>query len=151
MNLKNNKGYVITDVSIAIIILLILIPVIMGLIYGIDTSKISSEIKSEAINIAINTIEAAKGLSIEEVTQSNVLTEVSNMEAYNSNNNEATIIDSTAVIKTKKASYKLEVNVVDYNTINNNADPNVVKTVTATVTYKVKGTEKNIELSTVVK
>lgn len=149
MNLKNNKGYVITDVSIAIIILLIFIPVIMGMVYGIDTSKLSTEIKSEAINIAINTIEAAKGLPIEEVTQSNVLTEVSNMEAFET----YTISnkDTKTIIETNKASYELEVNVVDYNTSNNNADPNLVKTVTATVTYKVKGTEKNIELSTVVK
>lgn len=149
MNLKNNKGYVITDVSIAIIILLIFIPVIMGMVYGIDTSKLSTEIKSEAINIAINTIEAAKGLPIEEVTQSNVLTEVSNMEAFET----YTISnkDTKTIIETNKASYELEVNVVDYNTINNNADPNVVKTVTAKVTYKIKGTEKNIELSTVVK
>ncbi len=149
MNLKNNKGYVITDVSIAIIILLILIPVIMGLVYGIDTSKLSSEIKSEAINIAINTIEAAKGLPVEDVTQSNILTEVSNMEAFET----YTISnkDTKTIIETNKASYELEVNVVDYNTINNNADPNVVKTVTAKVTYKIKGTEKNIELSTVVK
>ena len=149
MNLKNNKGYVITDVSIAIIILLIFIPVIMGMVYGIDTSKLSTEIKSEAINIAINTIEAAKGLPIEEVTQSNVLTEVSNMEAFET----YTISnkDTKTIIETNKASYELEVNVEDYNTSNNNADPNLVKTVTATVTYKVKGTEKNIELSTVVK
>ena len=147
MNLKNNKGYVITDVSIAIIILLIFIPVIMGMVYGIDTSKLSTEIKSEAINIAINTIEAAKGLPIEDVTQGNILTEVSNMGTYNN----ADITGTIVVIETSKASYKLEVNVEDYNTINNNADSNVVKTVTAIVTYKVKGTEKNIELSTVVK
>lgn len=146
MNLKNNKGYVITDVSIAIIILLIFIPVIMGMVYGIDTSKLSTEIKSEAINIAINTIEAAKGLPIEDVTQGNILTEVSNMGTYNN----ADITGTIVVIETSKASYKLEVNVEDYNTINNNADSNVVKTVTAIVTYKVKGTEKNIELSTVV-
>ena len=146
MNLKNNKGYVITDVSIAIIILLIFIPVIMGMVYGIDTSKLSTEIKSEAINIAINTIEAAKGLPIEDVTQDNILTEVSNMGTYNN----ADITGTIVVIETSKASYKLEVNVEDYNTINNNADSNVVKTVTAIVTYKVKGTEKNIELSTVV-
>ena len=149
MNLKNNKGYVITDVSIAIIILLILIPVIMGLVYGIDTSKLSSEIKSEAINIAINTIEAAKGLPIEEVTPSNILTELSNMEAFE--DYDIRNIDTKTVIEAKKANYELEINVVDYNTTNNNANPNVVKTVTATVTYKIKGTEKNIELSTVVK
>ena len=148
MNLKNNKGYVITDVSIGVIILLILVPVIMGLIYGINTSKLSAEVKTEAISIAVNTVEAAKGLPMEEVTQGGVLTAVSNMDTYK---NKATITGTTAVIETNKASYKLEVNVQDYNEINNNANPNVVKTVIAKVTYKVKGEEKNIELSTVVK
>ena len=70
MNFKNNKGYVITDVSISIIILLILIPVIMGMVYKVNTTKRATESKAEAINILVNTLEAAKGIGVTDLVDS---------------------------------------------------------------------------------
>ena len=153
MNLKNNRGYVITDISIAIIILLVLIPVIMGMVYGINTSKHVTEIKTEAINIATNTIEAAKLLPMENDTPESFILNTVKTDIYD---NKMTINENEpkAVIETDKASYMLEVNVIDYKEGKENDDSieyNVVKTVTVTVTYKNRGEEKQIELSTVVK
>ena len=73
MKLKNDKGYVLTDVSISVIILLILTPVIMGLVYRINSTKRNSEIKSEAINIAVNSLEAAKGIGVSDLIDYNGL------------------------------------------------------------------------------
>ena len=158
MNLKNNKGYVITDVSIAIIILLILVPVIMGMVFGIGSSKIATEIKSEAINIAINTIEAAKGLNIDDVGVENILENVkesvykNKMTIEEETENQQTTY--TGIIETEKASYKLHASVKDYKEgkeDDENIIANFVKTVTVTVQYKIRGEDKTIELNTVVK
>lgn len=155
MNLKNNKGYVITDISIAVIILLILVPVIMGIVYGIGASKLSTEVKSEAINIAINTIEESKLLPFDETALNNITPEVYILNNVKSKiyheQMDVEVEGKNAVINTDKASYKLEIQVTDYNTINSEADENIVKIVKATVTYKIRGEEKQIELSTVVK
>ena len=59
--------------------------------------------------------------------------------------------NKNAVINTDKASYKLEIQVTDYNTINTEADENIVKMVKATVEYKIRGETKKVELSTVIK
>ena len=149
MNLKNNKGYVMSDISIAVIILLILVPVIMGIVYGINSTKKATEIKSEALNIAINTIEAAKGLNIEDVDEENILENVKDsvygnkMTIEEETENEETTY--TGIIETEKAGYIVKSEVVDYE------NKNVVKTVTVTVRFKTQGEEKQIELSTVVK
>ena len=151
MNLRNKKGYVITDVSVAIIILLVLLPVIMGIIYGTEASKTAAETKTEALNIAINTVEAAKGIDIASVTSGEVLSKLSELECYHNNGNSISNNGSEAVINTKKASFKVSVNVTDYSSTNAQATENIVKTVTAIVYYKERGEVKNIQLSTAVK
>ena len=156
MNLRNNKGYVITDVSIAVIILLILVPVIMGMVYGIGASKLATEVKSEAINIAINTIEESKLLPFDENALDNKSPEVyilNNVQSkiYHVEHMSVDENEKNAVINTDKASYKLEIQVTDYNTINTEADENIVKMVKATVEYKIRGETKKVELSTVIK
>lgn len=175
MKLKNNKGYVITDVSISVIILLILIPVIMGIVYKTDTIKRSTELKAEAINIAVNTLEAAKGIGVTDLvdTKENEVTDLGeeiittaeekifgklNTDIYKVENNNGKISfendSSSAIIETDKAKYMLLVVITDFATSNDappDVEPNIVKTVEATVNYKVNGNDKEIKISTVIK
>lgn len=148
MNLRNNKGYVIEDISIAIIIILILVPVIMGIIFSINSSKNTEDIKSEALNILTNTMEIAKANNLEELTVTKIIEGLSSLygDKIQSNTN-------PIVIKTDKASYQLEIQVVDYadDTTNHvGANPNVVKTVKAIIEYRVSGKNQKMDLSTVV-
>ena len=148
MNLRNNKGYVIEDISIAIIIILILVPVIMGIIFSINSSKNTEDIKSEALNILTNTMEIAKANNLEELTVTKIIEGLSSLygDKLQSNTN-------PIVIKTDKASYQLEIQVVDYadDTTNHvGANPNVVKTVKAIIEYRVSGKNQKMDLSTVV-
>lgn len=148
MNLRNNKGYVIEDISIAIIIILILVPVIMGIIFSINSSKNMEDIKSEALNILTNTMEIAKANNLEELTVTKIIEGLSSLygDKIQSNTN-------PIVIKTDKASYQLEIQVVDYadDTTNHvGANPNVVKTVKAIIEYRVSGKNQKMDLSTVV-
>lgn len=148
MNLRNNKGYVIEDISIAIIIILILVPVIMGIIFSINSSKNTEDIKSEALNILTNTMEIAKANNLEELTVTKIIEGLSSLygDKIQSNTN-------PIVIKTDKTSYQLEIQVVDYadDTTNHvGANPNVVKTVKAIIEYRVSGKNQKMDLSTVV-
>ncbi len=148
MNLRNNKGFVLEDVSIAIIIILILVPVIMGIVFSINSSKNTEEIKSEALNILTNTMEIAKANNLEELTTTKIIDGISNLYGDK--------VQSKAnpmVIKTNKASYQLEIQVVDYadDTVNHpEATANVVKTVKAIIEFRVSGKNQKMDLSTVV-
>ncbi len=156
MNLRNNKGYVLTDVSVSIIILLIIVPVIMGIVYQISITQRTIETKTEAINIAVNAIEAAKGISVEELDEEKIIDVIKEDE-----NKTYTITDDVEdskkiILKTldkkseDKFSYQLSLSVEDFG-VTSGESPNVVKTVNAVVKYRIKGEDKEIKLSTVVK
>ena len=158
MKLQKNKGYVMTDASIAIIILLILVPTIMGIVYSIGVTKRATETKSEAINIVTNAIEAAKGISLSELNEQAILNSIkTDIYTDKMTINEETVDENAiykGIIKTNKASYQVTTNVVDYKDGKQDDDTiveNVVKTVTATVKYRLSGTDQEISLSTVVK
>ena len=147
MKLRNNKGYVMTDISIAVIILLILVPTIMGLVYNIGATKRATEAKAEAINIATNTIEAAKGLELETINAQSVLENIQT----NIYKEKMTISENNGVITTNKSSYKVSVDVADYADSHNEVQPNVVKTITAKVEFRLGGKTQEITLKTVIK
>lgn len=151
MNLKENRGYVGVDIAISVVILLILIPTITGMIYNINTSSHSTEIKAQAINIAVNAIEASKGLELEDLDDESILTELQSIYNNPSNGTEITTDAETGdiIITDQIATYKLKFDIVDYSETNTDANPNMVKTVKATVTYKTGGKEKSIDISTV--
>ena len=160
MKFKNDKGYVLTDVSISVIILLILTPVIMGLVYRINSSKRNTEIKSEAINIAVNSLEAAKGIGVSDLIDSNenkaetLILNKLNEENYNNKLNIDQTEGKTATFNTDKGSYMLLLNVTDFADAENAPDDvmrNIVKTVNATVKYRTNGTDQEINLSTVIR
>lgn len=145
MNFKNNKGYVVVDATIAVIILMILIPVLMGMVYRVNLTNHETKIKAEVINILVNTIETAKGIELENLTEEKVINKL--QDTYTISD----ITSNSAVITTFIASYKLKVSVVDYHDIHSDAKENVLKTVKAVVTYKIGNKEKTMDLSTVVK
>ena len=160
MKLKNDKGYVLTDVSISVIILLILTPVIMGLVYRINSTKRNSEIKSEAINIAVNSLEAAKGIGVSDLIDSNenkaetLILNKLNEENYDNKLNIDQTEGKTATFNTDKGSYMLLLNITDFADAENAPDDvmrNIVKTVNATVKYRTNGTDQEISLSTVIR
>ena len=140
MNLKKNNGFVGVDISVALIILLILVPTITGMIYNINKKNNSMKRQAQATNIAVNVMESAKGINIEDLTVEALNEEICNL--YSS--------DNANVLEINNVSYKLEITVTDYSETNTNAEPNKVKTVKAIVTYQVGGKEEQVELSTVI-
>ena len=149
MNIKQNKGYVGIDMSLAVMILLILAPTIMGIVFGINVSRNTADTKTQALNILVNTLETAKGIELEQLTEQKILEDFENDHSEYKLTLEAG--NKSAIIATNKASFRLQVEVVDYHDINSEATENFVKTVTATVTYKAGNKENSLNLSTVVK
>lgn len=147
MNLKSNKGYVGVDISVAVIIFLIIVPTIMGIIFSANSSSNSVKVKSEALSILTNAIETAKGMPIEDVNATDLLNQFKTSNSQYT----TTVGENEDIVQTSTASYKLKYVVVDYKEKDESLyKENIVKTVTATITYKIGSTEKSIELSTVI-
>lgn len=160
MNLKNNKGYVITDVSISIIILLILIPVIMGMVYKVNTTKRATESKAEAINILVNTLEAAKGIGATdlvdsgETTAKKLIFEKIKEDIYKEKISFEENESESAIVDTDKGKYLLSLEVVDFADSDDSpvgVQRNVVKIVKAHVKYRANGKDEELNISTVLK
>ena len=147
MNLKNNKGYVAVDASIAILILLIMVPTIVGMIYNVNKTNNYIDRKTEAISIAVNTIEAAKGIDVGSLNLDAVKQELKS-KIY-------TDLDETEMTLTKdENTYKIEVRITDYADTDDgraiSAQSGYVKEVKVIVTFKSGQQLKNIELNTVI-
>ena len=155
MNLKNNKGYVGVDASIAVLILLIIIPTITGLIFNVNRTNNLIDRKTEAVSIAVNTIESAKGVEVAELTSEKVKGELEGIYTI-SDITETDVTSDKKVLTTTKDNntYKIEVQIQDYaNTtegIAQAASTWKVKIVEVIVTYKEGKEQKNIELSTAI-
>lgn len=144
MNFRKNKGYVGIDASIGVLILLIIVPTLVGMIYNVNKTNSFIDRKTEAISIAVNTLEAAKGISnLENVTQQNI--GISLKQIYGGD------FDIEEFTLTKNDNtYKIQVNIKDYKQINETAIQDKVKIVTVTVEFKNGNEKKSIDLSTVI-
>lgn len=150
MKIKNNKGFVGVDATIAIIILLIFIPTISAMIYNINKENKSIERKSQALNFAVNVMETTKKIELQDLSLEKIETEIINYY------NEGVIISNTELtdgiinIAKDNINYNLTITIQDYSEIDNTVDENRAKWVKVVVTYLVGGNEQNIELATVV-
>ena len=129
MKIKNEKGFAVVDIAITVIVIFIFISLIAILLYNLNSSSKEIELKSEATNIAIQEIEMMKNKTIDDL------------------NNEDTSYRSPQEIKT---GFTREIIVQDYNEINPEKIPNIVKKVTVQVKYKFKKDVEVVELSTVI-
>ena len=146
MNFKKNKGYVAVDASIAIIVLMIIIPTIAGMIYNVNTTNNFIDRKTEAISIAVNTIEAVKGIYITELNNEKIIDVVQGVYS-NLDENELTL-------EKDNNTYKLDIEIQDYaDTTEGKAKSAIsgkVKVVKVIVTFKSDKQENNVELNTVI-
>ena len=134
MNFRKNRGYVATDASIAVIVLLIIIPTITGIVFNINQTNNKIDRKTQALNIAVNTIEASKSLSFQNLSKENIIKQLNDAKIY------ANTIDNEGTLAVTNNSYKINITVVSKETTK--------KSVTAKVEYKSGNKTENIELTT---
>lgn len=150
MKLKNNKGFVGVDTSIAIIILLIFIPTISAIIYNINKENNNVQRKAQALNFAVNVMEIAKGIEPKELTMEKLETEITEFYKLDTAISNTNMTDGTINITKDKISYNLILSIKDYNEIDNTVEQNKAKQVKVIVTYLSGGKEQKIELETAV-
>lgn len=151
MNVKNNKGYFAIDASVAIIVLLIVVPFIAGMIYNVTKSNSGMSRKTEAVNIAINSIEAIKGIGIENLNDANTFeTNVKNAikSRYDNLNEEDMTIEKAS------STYQISFEIKDYASTEEgmsvNAVENKVKIIKIIVKYRMGRTTKEVTLNTAI-
>ena len=177
MKLKNNKGYVGIDASIAVLVLLIIVPTIAGLIYNVNKSNNLIDRKSEAISIAVNTIETIKGIGVssfnaDSFDETIIVTRLNNIytEEINShlNSDEKTVTTETDGTKTidglilekGENTYTIKIQIQDYantqaaqdreNATGVEVKSECVKQIKVIVGFRTGKQQKDIELNTVI-
>ena len=139
MKLKNNKGYVGVDVTIALMVLVILIPTITAMTFNINKTSNVIKRKTQAVSITSNIMENAKIVFMEEEGLENeeyidrILSKTNELYEIDVEDNDFLTIENTM--------YKMDVEIED-------KDNEEVKNVKATVTYKSGNNEESISFNT---
>ncbi len=167
MKLKDQKGFVGSDIIIALISLAIFVVIITVLITEYNSSVKEIELKAVAMEYAINEIENLKGLGYrqEEDNNNNGIIEESlgefsgyddlgisdNLSSTSSENDIHYFVKEEPILENySESGYYLTTSIQDYNSINQEADPNKVKEIKVVVSYMFQGERQDIELSIVV-
>lgn len=140
MNLKEEKGFTGVDISISIIIIFIFVSIIATLSYELNSSSQKIKARADAIEIAINEIENIKGKGF---------TEFENLNSNSDNDKMGKKLKNQSI--EGKSGYYKSILVQDYCEINTmpNIKENLVKKISVIISYKYKGEEEKVELSTI--
>ncbi len=144
MNFKSEKGITGIDITLSIILITIFIGILVTLSFNIETKVKETGRNAEALYYAINSIEQVKGLNFNDLpkTTDQVNNKIPSLEDGYVKNNIG-----------KETPYYRTTEVIDYTQIpenqQKNAQPDVAKKITVTISYKDKEKDKNINLSVV--
>ena len=165
MKIKNNKGFVGVDITIALLLLIIAVPTIAGIVYNTNKSNSAIERQLQAVNIATNAMEEFK-LVIYEDTDINYLedicekieilystelvssAEVTNAttEIWTDNNVNYSIPTGTINLKINDIIYQLKISVQDNHQTDNTVNVGEKKIIRIKVIYKIGSEQKTIDL-----
>ena len=137
---KNEEGITGVDITIAIILITIFVSIIATLFYNIQKTSTELERETIATSYAVEIIEEIKALGFEQLPNVDEGNQISGYEdKYIEDNGEDT-------------PYYQTVRVEDYSQISNDeeVEPEMLKKVTVTVSYKVNNNNKEITLSTMI-
>lgn len=153
MKLRNNKGFAVIDISIALIIIILLIPTIFGIVYNVQKSNNSVKRKATALNIATDILEIAKAVGYNNISLENSTF----LDTLNQRYEKSDYEDSSL----KKENY----NYIYYSTtgeneehyqiqigvLNKAEEGNSKKIVEVVVIYPVGNKQETIDISTAIK
>lgn len=140
MKLNEEKGFTGVDISISIIIIFIFVSIIATLSYELNSSSQKIKSRGEALEIAINEIENIKSKGFIEFENLNSTSNIDKLGNELKNQS----------IEGKSGYYK-SILIQDYSEINTmtNIKENLVKKISVIISYKYKGEEEKINLSTI--
>ena len=140
MDIRSQMGYTGIDIAISVIVITIFISLIAVLIYRFNSSSNEVQLKSKATEIAIDEIEKVKAAGFKTYEE---------MDQTTKEDKEGNSLVNQSV-EEEHGFYKT-ISVEDYTDTENNEDKisNLVKRVTVTISYMVKGQEQQVSLSTI--
>ncbi|MBR3002025.1 MAG: hypothetical protein IKF38_00395 [Clostridia bacterium] len=152
MNIKNEKGYLGTDITVAIIIILLFISVTSSIFFNLTKSSKGIERESQATYIASEVIESVKLIPYSNLDITATQTQIiKNDDSYGYIGNKGTIVNLDGNIEID-AGYTCYITVENY--VPENYQPqegeetDYIKIVTVQVDYKLANEQKSITLKT---
>jgi len=156
MDLKNNRGVTLADISISIMIIFLFSSLITGLVYNYSTSIKAVNRKAEATQHAITVIEELK-----QIEYNNILSALANNGIkYNENEKYYTLgLDELNEIPENKSidhqilekdGYNIVIKLQKYEETEGNSDKekDIIIIATVTVKYNVGRQEQKVQLTT---
>lgn len=137
MSIRENKGITGVDISVAVIIILMFTSLLVSLIYNINIVSKNIERSAEATFLAQQVIEESKSIKYEDINREHWTSTIEEEKAKGYN------LDITVELP---ESLKESV----YNHYEKFCDNDIIKQVTAKVSYAVGKETKNIEISTII-
>ena len=135
MNLKNEKGFTVTDAIIAIVIIMLFVGVIVSISYNIYLQANFIKRNDTATNYIVELFEYAKELDFADVTYNT-------LSQYNFNaQNGVTVTNNQNEMANK--GYTIFIEVLDIN-------ENFIKQVNVRVSYKLGNKTKTVTMSTLI-
>lgn len=136
IDLKAKRGFTTVDLTIAMLVVLIFAVIMTSISYNIYLSSIEAKRAAVALNYAVDIFEHIGEIDYSEVTASYDIFEIASLNGIEYD--EVVTNNGKETVKAKIGTYKIELNIEDYN------DENVIKIVTLKIEYPVsrKNTEK---------
>lgn len=151
MKLKSEKGFTLIDITVAIIVILAFMSLISVIFFNITKTSKGIERESEATFIATSVIEDVKSQEYDNVrvTNQGILNENVISSQNGTNINSYTYIDGKKVNVTLTDGYTCILTVQNYVPSNRTeANTDLVKLILVSVSYKLGGEVKTVELKT---
>lgn len=142
--IKEQKGIVISDAIVAILIMLLFTGIIVSLIVNIVLESQLIKLNSQQIDFATEVLEYAGTLSYAEVTETKLI------EYVNTKN--ADYVSAGTSTESLTTNYKIAIDVQKYNeTANNTGKKDIIKIITVTVKTNLDDKEYSTTISSLKK
>ena len=142
--LKKEKGIIVSDAIIAILIILLFVGIITTLIVNIILETTKIKINSGQLDFATEILEYIEELPYEAVTEENLINYINNK-----NSEQVSAGTSTAWLTT---TYKIGINVQNYNqTAGNEGKLDIIKLVTLTIENNLENKKYSTEITKIKK
>lgn len=148
--LENNNGFAASDALIAVLIITLSTGIIASLIYNIYLSNASLKRMSKANGYIVDVFEYIDKIYYDDVNNKNLIEYFNNKYYYETDGvtpKQNADVMAGDNITTLNTSFKVIINVQNYNEIEGNEDKlDLVKQITMSVTYKLGGKDQTIEI-----
>ena len=153
MKLKNEKGFVVTDITVAIIILLLFMSLISVLFFNITKNSKDIERQSQATYIAMEAIEAVKTKQYDDVELTNGDQQIVKTGSNYTYQGNTSVVSLERDIKAEEGyspTIKVENYIPEKYQGQNLENTDLIKIITVNVNYKLGGEIKTVTLKTTI-